>query len=205
MDRIRIGILDDYPAFARGLELVLSETADIEVVGTASRAEDAEQLVERWAPHIVLMDVRLPTGREGIEATKRICARFPETKVLMLSASEEGLDVREALDAGASGYLIKRADVDELLSAIRTVSAGEVVISPAALRVLLDHADDVQLDDAERELLALVAEGLDVAEIARRMSVSESTLKRRFQAVVDKLPVDNRIEAAVYAALHGWI
>ncbi|MFN2611489.1 MAG: response regulator [Actinomycetota bacterium] len=206
-DRIRVVVVDDHPSYAQGLEMLLrSVVDDIEVVAIAKDHKSAIDAVRTHLPDVVLMDIRMP-GADGIEITKQIRESFPVVKVVMLTASEDDQDVFDAMSLGASGYLPKQIEVEELVAAIRSISAGQVVISPQVAGKLLGQTtgEAVPLTESERELLRLVAEGHDNAKIAEVMSVSESTLKRNLRNILEKLHLHNRIQAAVYAAKKGWI
>jgi len=175
-------------------------------VGQAANGLEALQQVRQLQPELVLMDIRMP-GLGGIETTRLIKEQFPVVKVVMLTVSEEDQDVYDAMRLGASGYLPKQIEVEDLVSAIRSIHAGQVVISPIVAGKLLGHSreEDVPLTDGDRELLRLVAEGYDNAKIAETLSVSESTLKRNLRNILEKLQLHNRVQAAVYAAKKGWI
>ncbi|HLF69519.1 MAG TPA: response regulator transcription factor [Actinomycetota bacterium] len=204
---IRVVVVDDHPSYAKGLQMLLaSELANIDVVGLATSGADGLDVVGKLLPDVVLMDIRMP-GLGGIETTRLIKEQFPVVKVVMLTVSEEDQDVYDAMRLGASGYLPKQIEVEDLVSAIRSIHAGQVVISPLVAGKLLGHSreEDVPLTDGDRELLRLVAEGYDNAKIAETLSVSESTLKRNLRNILEKLQLHNRVQAAVYAAKKGWI
>lgn len=206
-ESIRVVIVDDHPSYARGLGMLLGSVADdIEVVATANNGGGALEQVRTHLPDIVLMDIRLP-GADGIEATKEIRQMFPVVKVVMLTVSEDDKDVYEAMRAGASGYLPKQVDAEEIVAALRAISRGQVVVSPLVADKLLagDSEESVPLSEWEREVLRLVAEGNDNASIGKKLSVSESTIKRNLRNIVEKLHLHNRVQAAVYAAKKGWI
>ena len=206
VDEIRVVIADDHPSFARGVGLLLNSMAqEIELVGTAGSAAEVIKLVETSVPDLVLMDIQMPGG--GIEATRRISEEFPAVKVLMLTVSEDDEDIFDAMKAGASGFLPKQVEVDELLAAIRAVHRGQVVVSPVVADKLLRSAPDerAELTEVEHSLLKLVAEGRDNPDIGREMGMSEATVKRVLKNVVEKLHLHNRVQAAVYAAKKGWV
>jgi len=206
VDEIRVVIADDHPSFARGVGLLLNSMAqEIELVGTAGSAAEVIKLVETSVPDLVLMDIQMPGG--GIEATRRISEEFPAVKVLMLTVSEDDEDIFDAMKAGASGFLPKQVEVDELLAAIRAVHRGQVVVSPLVADKLLRSAPDerAELTEVEHSLLKLVAEGRDNPDIGREMGMSEATVKRVLKNVVEKLHLHNRVQAAVYAAKKGWV
>ena len=202
---IRVAIADDHPSYARGVGLLLEAVADdIEVAGTAGSADEAVDLIEKVFPDVLLMDIQMPGG--GIEATRRIVERFPVVKVVMLTVSEDEEDIFEAMKAGAKGYLPKKVEVDELVAAIRAVHRGQMVISShVAHMVLGTPSEEADLTDTERSLLKLVADGRDNVEIGQKLGMSEATVKRVLRNVVEKLHLQNRIQAAVYAAKKGWV
>lgn len=205
-DEIRIVIADDHPSYARGVGLLLKSMAEeIELVGTAGSAAEVIKLVETSVPDLVLMDIQMPGG--GIEATRQISEDFPAVKVVMLTVSEDDEDIFDAMKAGASGFLPKQVEVDELVAAIRAVHRGQVVVSPLVADKLLRSAPDerAELTEVERSLLKLVAEGRDNPDIGREMGMSEATVKRVLKNVVQKLHLHNRVQAAVYAAKKGWV
>lgn len=205
-DEIRIVIADDHPSYARGVGLLLKSMAqEIELVGTAGSAAEVIKLVETSVPDLVLMDIQMPGG--GIEATRRISEEFPAVKVVMLTVSEDDEDIFNAMKAGASGFLPKQVEVDELVAAIRAVHRGQVVVSPLVADKLLRSAPDerAELTEVEHSLLKLVAEGRDNPDIGREMGMSEATVKRVLKNVVQKLHLHNRVQAAVYAAKKGWV
>ena len=205
-DEIRIVIADDHPSYAKGIGLLLKSMAqEIELVGTAGSAAEVIKLVETSVPDLVLMDIQMPGG--GIEATSQISEEFPAVKVVMLTVSEDDEDIFDAMKAGASGFLPKQVEVDELVAAIRAVHRGQVVVSPLVADKLLRSAPNerAELTEVERSLLKLVAEGRDNPDIGREMGMSEATVKRVLKNVVEKLHLHNRVQAAVYAAKKGWV
>ncbi|MEO7804241.1 MAG: response regulator transcription factor [Actinomycetota bacterium] len=206
LNLIRVIVVDDHPSYAKGLQMLLRSVApDIEVVTIAHDAKSAIEAVGSHMPDVVLMDIRMPSGG-GILATEQVRDLYPVVKVVMLTVSEDDHDVYEAMRLGASGYLPKKIEVEELVSAVRAIHGGQVVISPLVAGKLLGaQQDEVPLTPMERQLLRLVAEGHDNVQIADRLAVSESTLKRNLRNILDKLHLQNRIQAAVYAAKKGWI
>jgi DNA-binding NarL/FixJ family response regulator len=213
MNRIRVLIVDDQPLMRAGFKSVLEASGGIEVVGEAETGEQALQRARRLDPDVVLMDVRMP-GMDGIEATRMM----PRQKVLILTTF--GLDeyIVDALRAGASGFLLKDAPVEELIAAVRAVAAGDAQLSPAVTRRLLDQvarrlpkpvaheADPLgDLTEREREVLRLMAGGLSNAEIAEALVVSEPTVKTHVSKVLQKLGLRDRVQAVIYAYENGLV
>jgi len=200
-------ICDDHPTFARGLARLLQDEApDISVVAVVADANDAETAVRELLPDVVLMDIRMPGGN-GIDATRRLRAASPTTKVMILTVSDEQADLYAAMRAGAMGYVTKDKDVSEIANALRSVFRGHLVI-PADLagRFLhdLEGADPAfALNDVEREILAGIAHGETNREIGARLHMSERTVRRRVEDIYSKLHLADRLEAAIYASERG--
>jgi DNA-binding NarL/FixJ family response regulator len=206
---IRVLIADDHAVVRQGLRTFLDLQDDIEVVGEAADGAEAVALAERRRPDVVLLDLRMP-GVDGLRACARLRALHgPE--VLILTVSEHEPDLYAALRVGAAGYLIKDMPPAELIEAVFAVARGEPRIAPAlASRMLTDlgrgtaTVDDpvARLSEREREVLALLAEGLRNREIAERLVISEPTVKTHVRHVLEKLRIRNRAEAAAFAARH---
>jgi two-component system NarL family response regulator len=208
---IRVLVVDDHALFRRGLEMVLEQEPDIEVVGEASDgAEALEQAIET-TPDVVLMDVRMPR-RGGIDACTAIKDAVPSTKIIMLTISDEEADLYDAIKAGAMGYLLKEISIEEVASAIRAVHGGQSLISPSMASKLLNEfasmikrTDERQqvptprLTDREMEVLRLVAKGLNNRDIAKQLYISENTVKNHIRNILEKLQLHSRMEAVVYA------
>jgi DNA-binding NarL/FixJ family response regulator len=210
---IRVLIADDQPLARAGFKAVLEATGAIEIVAEAENGEQAVELARRHEPDVVLMDVRMP-GMDGIEATRRM----QRQKILILTTF--GMDdyIIEALRAGASGFLLKDAPVDDLVRAVRTVAAGDAQLSPAVTKRLLDQVarrlpTAVQRDtrslerltEREREVLRLLAVGMSNAEIAAALFVSEPTVKTHVSSVLQKLGLRDRVQAVIYAYENGLV
>ncbi len=204
----RVVVVDDHELFRRGLREVLEE-AGIDVVGEAGDGEAGLEAVAATAPDVVVMDLSLP-GMGGIEATRRLTAQAPATRVLVLTISADEDDVTHAIVAGACGYLLKESAMDELVAGVRAAAAGEAAITPriaggllSVVRESLAGAPsdrlDATLSPRELEVLRLVAEGRDNAEIADALTISLPTVKHHISNILMKLQVENRIQAAVYA------
>ena len=211
VEPIRVLVVDDHALFRRGLQMVLEQEPDIEVVGEASDGSEAVQKASDTLPDIVLMDVRMPRG-SGIEACMAIKEVVPTTRIVMLTISDEEADLYEAIKAGAAGYLLKEISIDEVASAIRAVHGGQSLISPSmASKLLTEFAsmikrtDDRQqvpmprLTDRELEVLKLVARGLNNREIAKELYISENTVKNHIRNILEKLQLHSRIQAVAYA------
>ena len=210
-ERVRVLIVDDHALFRRGLQMVLEGEADIEVVGEASDGQEAVERAEKTTPDVVLMDVRMPK-RSGIDATRAIKDVLPSTKILMLTISDEEADLYEAIKAGASGYLLKEISIEEVANAIRSVQAGQSLISPSmASKLLTEFASMVKrrdertqvpgprLTDRELEVLKLVAKGMNNRDIGNELFISENTVKNHVRNILEKLHLHSRMEAVVYA------
>ncbi|MXO49829.1 response regulator [Erythrobacter gaetbuli] len=200
----RILIVDDHQLAREGLKAVLAGP-DIEIVDMASTGEEAVEQVRRHQPEIVLMDIRLGVGIDGLEATRQIVALGLGTRVLMLTLHEMPAYVREALAAGAAGYILKDAAIAELKAAIAQVRTGQSAVSldlvNAAMRAapLPGREADLSrmLTGRERDVVALVAEGLTNKEIGRRLEISPATVKVHVERIIGKLGVADRTQAAV--------
>ena len=202
---IRVVLVDDHAVVRRGLEKLLDGVADIEVVGTASDGEAALEVTRRTSPDVVLMDLQMP-GMDGVEATRRIVAEGG-VDVLVLTSFSDAERIVAALDAGAVGYLLKDAEPDDVLDGIRAVGRGESPLHPRAARQLLGARQplpsSVDLTPREREVLALVRAGLANKQIARRLGISDRTVKSHLTSVFGRIGVADRTQAAVWAERHG--
>jgi DNA-binding NarL/FixJ family response regulator len=202
---ITVVVVDDHPSYGHGLKALLETlSTEIRVLAVATDAEEGLRVVEREQPDVVLHDIQMP-NREGVEAAKKICALFPSIKVVMLTVSEDPSDIAETVRAGARGYLSKQVQPEELISAVKAIAAGEVVLGTEALSVLMDERTQSPLGDSEIAILRLLSEGLEHARIANEMAMSESSLKRRIRDIERKLGVNNRIQAVAMAAKRGLI
>jgi two-component system NarL family response regulator len=211
VEPIRVLVVDDHALFRRGLQMVLEQEPDIEVVGEASDGSEAVEKSADTLPDIVLMDVRMPK-RGGIDACTAIHETVPSAKIIMLTISDEEADLYDAIKAGAMGYLLKEISIEEVASAIRAVHGGQSLISPSmASKLLTEFAsmikktDDRQqvptprLTDREMEVLKLVAKGLNNRDIAKQLFISENTVKNHIRNILEKLQLHSRMEAVVYA------
>ena len=208
---IRLLIVDDHPAFRRGLELMLSDVDDIEVVAQAASGEEAVELAAQTTPDVVLMDLRMP-GLDGIESTRRLKRLHSSLSVVVLTMFEDDASVFAAMRAGARGYVLKGADQDEIERAVRAAAAGEAIFGPAiADRVILhfaqggDHprATFPSLTQREREVLSLIANGKGNAAIAHELGINLKTVRNHVSNVFTKLHVSDRASAIVKARESG--
>jgi DNA-binding NarL/FixJ family response regulator len=202
-------IVDDHAVFRRGLELVLAEEADLQIVGEASDGLEAIERAADLLPDVIVMDVRMP-GVGGIEAARRIRHAQPGTKVVMLTGSEDEEDLFAAVRVGATGYLLKEAAIEELAGAVRAVARGQALITPSMATKLLgefnllsrrvdSHDTSPKLTDRETEVLRLVAKGMSNKEIAADLVIAENTVKNHVRNILEKLQLRSRMEAALYA------
>jgi DNA-binding NarL/FixJ family response regulator len=203
--RIRVLVVDDHMVVRSGLEQLLATTDDIELVGTAANGLDAITQVETLHPDVVLMDLSMPQ-LDGVEATRHISERHPNSRVLVLTSFSDQTRILDALSAGADGYLLKHADPDDIAEAIRVVHAGGSPLDPKAARTLLEsrrtRQNLPQLTEREREVLLLVRDGLANKQIARRLGIAERTVKAHLTSVFQRLGVTDRTQAAVWASEH---
>ena len=202
---IRVVLVDDHAVIRAGLEQLLAGTDDIEVVGTAANGAEALDVVRRIRPDVVLMDLQMPEV-DGVAATRAIMAEWLDVDVLVLTSFSDSERIIAALDAGAVGYLLKDADPDDVLQGIRAVSRGESPIHPKAARALLGTragSPQVQLTARETEVLTLVREGLANKQIARRLDISERTVKAHLTSAFARIGVADRTQAALWAERNG--
>jgi DNA-binding NarL/FixJ family response regulator len=204
-------LVDDHDLFRRGLRALL-EGEGVDVVGEAETGDDALATLGVLAPDVVVMDLNMP-GISGAEATARMAMTAPSTRVLVLSASDQDADVMEAIMAGACGYLLKDSSINDLIAGIRAAANGESLISPAIASKVLQRIRDArpaapeepvaQLSDREMQVLKLVANGNDNAQIAAELHISPKTVKNHISNILMKLQIENRIQAAVFAVRSG--
>jgi len=207
---IRILIADDHAIVRKGIRALLATEADIEVVGEAADGKEAVEKAERLHPDVILMDLVMP-GMDGIEATRRITTRQPETRILVLTSFAEDEKVFPALKAGALGYLLKDAGPEELVRAIRQVYCGESSLHPAIARKVLQELSrpperpptPEPLTERELEVLRLIAKGKSNREIAEELVISEATVRTHVSNILGKLQLTSRTQAALYALREG--
>ncbi|MBH0054955.1 response regulator transcription factor [Salinibacterium sp. SWN139] len=204
---IRVVVADDHPIVRSGIVGLLSSADDIEVVGEASDGVEAVALATQLAPDVVLMDLRMP-GLGGAEATAQLVAARPDVRVLILTTYESDENILTAIEAGASGYLLKAAPQEEILAGLRSVARGEVALAPSIAALLVNRMREpakVTLSDRETQVLALVAEGNSNREIAAALFVSEATVKTHLIHVFEKLDVKDRTRAVTKAMELGLL
>ena len=216
-ETLRVLVCDDHALFRRGLQMVLEQEPDLELVGEAADGEEVVVRAQELMPDVILMDVRMPR-MSGIEAAREIKEALPHVKILMLTISDDEADLYEAIKAGASGYLLKEIPIEEVAQAIRSVWAGQSRISPSMASKLLTEFAAMskateekpqmpapRLTEREMEVLRLVAQGLNNRDIAAKLFISENTVKNHIRNILDKLHLHSRMEAVVYAVREKMI
>ena len=213
---VQVLVVDDDYLMRAGLRGVLSNDAEIEVVGEAQDGRDAIYRTRLLGPDVVLMDVRMP-DLDGISATRELLAAFPAVKVMILTTFEQDDYIFGALAAGASGFLLKRTSPEELVAAIHTIAAGDSLLSPSVTNRVIERmaaqpvpsaGRDARLDELtarEREVLSLVARGQSNAEIAAALVIEESTVKTHMKRMLGKLDARDRVQAVIFAYESGLI
>lgn len=211
MSKTRLLLVDDHAIVRLGLITLLNDQPDMIVVGEASTVTEAVSAAEELQPDVVLMDVRIP-GEGGIEATRQIMSRFPESRVVMLTSFADDELIMRAINAGAVGYVLKQVGNDELIRTIQTVVRGEVALDPSTTTRLINqvrkadrkHKEDAfrDLSDREMDVLAPLAKGKTNAEIGKLLNLSEKTVGNYIGNMFNKLGLKNRVELAAYAYEH---
>jgi DNA-binding NarL/FixJ family response regulator len=215
IDDLRVLLVDDHDLFRTGLRNLLEEEGVL-VVGEAGTGNEALRMVEELAPDVVVMDLNMP-GMTGVEATRQIASVAPLARVLVLTISDQDGDVMDAILAGACGYLLKDSSIGDLMQGIRSAAVGESLISPTIASKVLQRvrassplpeiAEQIQTQLSEREIevLKLIANGRDNADIAAQLHISPKTVKNHISNILMKLQIENRIQAAVYAVRSGLV
>lgn len=211
---IRVMLVDDHAIVRQGLERLFETVDDIEVVAMAANGNEAILMCAEHQPDVILMDLSMPE-LDGVEATRRIVAAGGDSRVVVLTSFGEESRILDALNAGAHGYLLKHVDPDELIAAVRSAQAGDSPLDPRAGRVLLDSrrgggsgsggggaTREHELTDRELEVLLLVGQGLANKQIARKLGISERTVKAHLTSVFQRLNVSDRVQAALWAQQH---
>jgi DNA-binding NarL/FixJ family response regulator len=198
-DEITTLIVDDHEVVREGLRLSLSRAPHIRVIGEASDGHSAVELAERRKPDVVIMDVRMP-GMDGLEATRLLAERAPESKVLIFTAYSERSLLGRGLESGAKGYILKEAPHQTLVRAIEKVAQGEGYVDPALMPAFLTGKDSSDmLTTREREILQLLADGMSNAEVAKQLFISQETVKSHVRHILTKLEADTRTHAVAIA------
>lgn len=203
---IRVMLVDDHAIVRQGLERLFETVDDIEVVASATNGREAVAMVAEFQPDVVLMDLSMPE-MDGVEATRHIVAADGPTRIVVLTSFGDESRILDALNAGAHGYLLKHVAPDDLINAVRAAHAGDAPLDPRAGRVLLDSRRTPvprqdELTDRELEVLRLVAEGMANKQIARKLGISERTVKAHLTSVFQRLGVSDRVQAALWAQQH---
>ncbi len=209
---IRVVLADDHAVVRKGIREFLEEDAAIRVVAEASDGEEAVALVAREQPDVAVFDIQMPR-MTGLDAARRVKKEFPNTRILMLTAYEDEPYIFAALQAGASGYLLKTANSDELIHAVRAVAAGETALSPAVAKKLVQRASGgaakeeaiEPLTERELEVLRLAAKGMGNKQIGAALAISDRTVQGHLANIYSKLHVSTRTEAVLHAVRAKWI
>jgi RNA polymerase sigma factor (sigma-70 family) len=201
---IRVALVDDHPVVRLGLRVTLAASDRIELVGEGASLEEARRIVERSAPDVLLLDLRLPDGR-AIDAIRPLQALRPGLHVVVLTGQGTAGDAQEALERGASGYLIKDDVVETLVESLAEVVVGRVVVAPSVRAELDEQASRASLTEREREVLALVAEGCTNPEIGAILGISAGTVRTHVSQILRKLEVADRTEATSVALRRGLV
>ncbi|MEM7129239.1 MAG: response regulator transcription factor [Chloroflexota bacterium] len=207
---IRILIADNHKVIREGLRLICEIKGGFTVVGEAENGEDAIDLSRRLKPDIILMDISMPK-MDGVQATGVITMENPQVRVIVLTVHLEGQHIFKAIQAGAHSYLPKEVDTPKLLTTIEDVHSGNTQLDAAIAKKLMDEFERIrnldiaeQLTEGEMEVLRLVAQGMENKAIAKELGLAESTIANRIQSIFDKLHVNNRTQAALFALRQGW-
>jgi two-component system response regulator DevR len=212
MSKISVGLVDDHALVRLGLRTLINDQPDMEIVGEAASAAEAVEIVGRFHPMVVLMDIRLP-GEGGLEAARQITSRYPEVKVVMLTSFADEDLLMSAIRAGAVGYLLKEVGNEEVLRGIRAAALGNSVMDAVTTTRLFSRVranerkveEDSFRDLSDREMAVLfeVSQGKTNAEIAQSLNLSEKTARNYVSSILEKMHLSNRIELATYAIKHN--
>lgn len=211
-DRVRLILVDDHEVVRLGLMTLLEDLHWVDVVAEAGSADEALAAVEKHAPDVVVMDIRMP-GETGIDACRKITRRYPDTKVIMLTSYADDDLIFKALQAGASGYVLKQVGNRPLIDALEAVRRGEALLDPSVTSRVIERVRQHEMSEVaaafkdltprEMEVLAEVAKGKSNNEIADTLSLAEKTVRNHVSAILSKLDLNNRIEAATFAVRHN--
>jgi two-component system, NarL family, response regulator LiaR len=206
---IKVMIVDDHPVVRDGLKNLLLAFDDLELSGEAENGRTALACCHQNTPDVILMDILMPEV-DGIKATRAILDEYPQVKILILTSYPKDDLIQEALEAGAIGYILKNSSIDSLANAIRSAYSGQPTLAPEATRALIQMKTGTlkigaDLSKREREVLALIVEGLSNAEIAKRLVISPATARHHVSACIEKLNAVNRAQAAAIAVKHGLV
>ncbi len=204
-DMVRVLVADDHPIVREGIVSIIGAAAGLEVVGQASNGSEAVALAGALQPDVVLMDLRMPV-MDGVEATRAIHRAAPRVVVVVLTTYESDADILSAIEAGATGYLLKAAPKEELVAGVRAAAAGQVALAPSVATALVNRVQTpppARLTAREVEVLRLVAEGLSNSQIGTRLVISEATVKTHLLRLYEKLGVNDRTRAVTLAMERG--
>ncbi len=218
MEPVKVLVVDDHALFRRGIVTVLTNQANISVVGEATNGLEAIEKAEELAPDVIVMDLNMPQC-SGLEATQALQAKMPQVNILVLTVSDNEADLFSAIKFGATGYILKNTEPEELVQAIAHIAHGGVILSPVmATKLLTEFRDsatgaetkatadeEAHLSRREDEVLRLVAQGATNKEIADSLFISENTVKTHLRNIMDKLHLANRSQAAAYAVKRGLV
>ncbi len=208
---IRVVLVDDHRVVSRGVHSYLESFGDLSVVGVAVNAEELLSRLDEWMPEVVVMDLLMPGGMDGVEATRHVRQRWPRTQVVALTASTDDARLIGSLRAGAIGYVRKDADPEVLLAAVRAAAKGQSLIDPAVASIVLQElahhsqAHGAELTDRETDVLKQLAQGKTNREIAEALFISEETVKSHIGNILSKLHLAHRTQAVIYALKQGLI
>lgn len=211
MNELTLLLADDHEVVRMGLRLLLEQIPNTRILAEAGTADEAVRLCGLYQPALVIMDIRMPPGGSGIDACRIITTRWPATQVIMLTSYADDELIAESIKAGAVGYVLKQGKTGELVRAVEAVRSGAAMLDPAVTRRVLEmmrtgtsaRTDPFHdLTDRELDVLRLVAEGKSNAEIAAALMLSDKTVRNHISILLDKLALNNRVEAAAYAIHH---
>jgi NarL family two-component system response regulator LiaR len=206
---IKVMVVDDHPVVRDGLKSMFQVFDDLELIGEAENGDEALALCQHNLPDVILMDIIMP-GMDGIQATHAILEQCPQVQIIILTSYPRDNLVQESLEAGAIGYVLKNAQIDELANAVRSAYKGRPTLAPEATKALINAKTGPlkpggDLSQREREVLALITQGLSNNEIAERLVISPATARHHVSACIQKLDANNRAEAAALAVKHGLV